>query len=528
LRIKAVGSETRYPVFPSCEVPQGFIAENRKYELELETDSFGDTDLEIAVEDAFLDRMVRAKRTFFPLDIDFYAGNLQITIMRDRRVLACIDLTVDPDIAKITRDDYASMLAELARSTLALYRLGAVSIRAETSASAIRSDLVTLDLIRSNLGSFERAVRLIADQPVRRLQATSALVELTRARRIEDRALARALISGESRPATSTERAALPRLVGALGGRWVPRVMESRKSERLDIYEHRALLGFINWLDSTVSLIAQRISGDRDTDHVRALIWIERIARWRHRLAALRRRELFANLRPEHGLQPTITFRMDPMYASAFSAMSRMRAGLGTGSASTPSVPIDRTYALYEMWCYVGLLHAVANRFPDVLPGVRALLRGCPSPSAIGAILSRDETAKLTLNDSVSLTYQRRFAPTPNPDGTRTTVVEAIPDITIARVDHAGICTGLVVIDPKYRAGSSLADGIRDLHVYRDSIVNTNRDRLVRAAAVLAPRGNEASLSALPLDAPSIYVTRPGQSATCFDNLLDLALGALR
>ena len=62
----------------------------------------------------------------------------------------------------------------------------------------------------------------------------------------------------------------------------------------------------------------------------------------------------------------------------------------------------------------------------------------------------------------------------------------------------------VVIFDPKYRAGASLLDGLRDMHVYRDAIVDSDGARLVRAVApVAAPRRTKAA--ALPLSAAEAW-----------------------
>jgi hypothetical protein len=209
--------------------------------------------------------------------------------------------------------------------------------------------------------------------------------------------------------------------------------------------------------------------------------------------------------------------------------MSRIRAGLGIGIAATPSLPLDRTYELYEMWCYVGLLAAVAERFPASRPKIAEILRACPTASGLGIVLAGGKTNEIPLSANVWLAYQRRFSLKPSPDGARTLLLEVIPDLTISRVASDGPCVGLVVLDPKYRAHQSLLDGLRDMHVYRDAIIDSDGVRLVKAAAALAPRpaGLPDATAGLPPDRPGVLALRPGHHQATFQRLLDLSLKAL-
>lgn len=517
---------------PDSEIPSGLLAENRKFEIEA---VLGETPLplecHVTLNDVPVDRVTRRGKTIFPIEFDFYAGNLRVAVVSGRKVMASINLEVDPDIAKISREDYAAMVSDVARSTLALYRLGDLTVPAAVTPAGIRSDLVTLDLVRSNFNAFERAVSRIAGQPLRTLFSSRSNTNVLKARRIDDRAIDAALRSGKSRTATPSEARAAPRLVAAVGGQWIPEVTERRSKERTDIFENRALLGFMSWLDMTLSDMSRRLSvGSSDVNPATAVLWLDRLGRWRARLARTVRRGIFTDLQPEPALRATNAFRMHPDYASAFSAMVRMKSGLGTGAAVAPAIPIDRTYSLYETWCYVGLLHAAAEKFPTVRPAVSILLQGCAVPNALGTILAQGYDAQLSLGDGITLTYQRRFTTKPGDDGSRTLVVDAIPDVTFARTNSEGLCTGIVLLDPKYRAGSSLADGIRELHVYRDSIVGRGNDRIVISAVALTPRPGSllTTSTSFPTHAPAAVEARPGHDPLLFRRLLHTAISALR
>jgi hypothetical protein len=220
----------------------------------------------------------------------------------------------------------------------------------------------------------------------------------------------------------------------------------------------------------------------------------------------LARRGLFAGLLPDPTLHATNIFRTHPDYASAFSAMSRMRSGLGMGVAAVPSLPLDRTYELYELWCYVGLLASIAERFPASRPKVAEILRGCHAPSGLGIALLSGKAHEIPLSPHLRIGYQRRFGPLPSVDGARTLLLEVVPDITVAYFRDNGLCQGLVVFDPKYRANQSLLDGLRDMHVYRDAIVGSDGGRLIRAAAALAPR---------PTGLPTVSASFPSIGPEC-------------
>ena len=519
-------------MFPACTVPRGFITENRRLEFTVEADGKPlDGNCDLLLNDVPVPRLPRRGEAAFLFETEFYAGDIRIAVVRDGTVLFSTEIEVDPDAAKLTREEYAAMVAETARATLALYRLGAVTMPATASAGAARSDVITLELIRTNLEKFERAVSQIADRPLRTLASTSTEVDALRARRVDDRAISVALRSPHSRPAMAAERAAAPGLVRALGGLWAPRLLQTRREETLALYENRAIAGFLRWLRAALADIAQRLSAGAAVElpSGTAQVWTERIARWRARIARLERRSFFADLIPEHTLRATSVFRLHPDYAAAFTAMMRMRAGLGPAAAALPNVPVDRTYRLYEIWCYVGLLAATAAAFPRARPRVAEILRGCGAPGTLGTVLAQGSAGAIFLEEDLVLTYQRRVTPRPGSDGARTPLVEAIPDVVLSRTDPGGCCIGMAVLDPKYRAGRSLNEGIQDVHAYRDAIVGADGERLVRAAVVMAPRpvGLPTVSGPFPLKMPAVAIVRPGHDPAVFEKLLIGAIASV-
>jgi hypothetical protein len=485
--------------------------------------------MQVAINDNESARYDRRHESVIPFEIDFYAGELRIAILRFSRVLNSINVFVDPDILKLTRNDYSLMLADIASSTRALYRFGQISIPSSGGPAQPRLDLATLELLRMHFDSFESAVGRVADQPLRTLRSERAKTSILLARQISEKEIDRAMRAGSWRNATLAERRAAPRLVKALGGRWIPQVAEEHKSERLDVYENRALLGFMRWLDSRLRTLVFKVSAlHAESEAPGAAIWLDRLRGWQMRLGSLQRRDTFAGLKPDQSVQCTSVFRVDPNYAAAFRAMMRIRSGLGTGDVVSPSVPIERTYELFEMWCYIGVLRAVTEMFPDSLESVRRLLAGASGSNSLGVELARGDRTRVQLGPSMALFYQRRYSKTPSYDGTKTLAIDAIPDISIVGTASYGSSVKIVVLDPKYRIGASLDDGLRDLHVYRDAIMDSDSARVVIGAVALAPRMARGELPyALPTNVPIAVEMRPGCGREGFRTLLESAVRSL-
>jgi hypothetical protein len=501
--------------------------EQGAYEIEARIDGNSlPFDWDILVNDRPLERTLLKGRDYYTYEPGFFAGDIRVTIISGRTVHADVQVVVDPSLFKLTRDEYAAMIADIRRATLALYHLGGVTILAQTALGARRADLVTLELVRANFPTFEQAVERILRGPSRVLTSASKRTDLMKARRIDDRSLNQAIQGGDLRVATIPETRAAPRFTAALRGHWIPQINETNRIEQTNIYEHRAILGFFRWLDALLARTLNRLPADVDDEL--APVWRQRLERWRVRTARLRHHKLFNGLVSDARLQPTPLFRMNPAYATAFRAMMQIRGGLGDGQGLAPAVPIDRTFALYEMWCYISILLAVAETHRATRTPISDLLQGLDAPDQLGVTLQQGAESKIVMGDGLCLTYQRRFTPTADSEGARTLLLDLIPDMTFSRSNDSGTAVSLSILDPKYRVAASLLEGLRDLHVYRDAIQAAD-GRLVTAAVALTPRGGVHAIDPKQLssDRPSAATVRPGHNPTVFKDLVASAIKAL-
>jgi len=528
--LRIPGDSTQYELHPKCSVPRGKITENQVLEITVFLNGEPvQPDLELLINDIPTPRLSRRGRALFLFETDFFAGDLRVAVVQNRKVVAATEVVIDPEKTKLTREEYGSLVDEISRQTQALYRMGRVTMPTKAGLSARRNYILTLELIRVNFDNFERAVTRISSQPLRSLATTTRKASAHQIQRIDSEAINQAIRSKTTRMATKAEVLRVPNLVKALGGRWSPTFVEKRRHETLSVYENRAILGFVRWLRSTLATLSARISSEVDLPQYAVNIWEDRITKWRHRLTTLEKGNLFSDLVPTSALHATSVFRMHPDYSTAFSAMMRIRSGFAPGATEVPAMPIDKTYKLYELWCYIGILVAAAERYPDSREQIMQVLEGLDGSRTLGTVLLSGELGSISLRDGLSITYQKRISPQASPDGLRTGLVEAIPDISLVRCNESGRCEALTVLDPKYRAGRSLNQGIKDLHAYRDAILDREGSRVVRAAVVLAPRaqGFPDSTGPWPSNEPVVVSARPKHDPELFENLLEKGLNSL-
>lgn len=497
LSVRAKGDNRLFPLFPDSGVPNGFFAENSNYELVLDADipEPEKWHLQVVCNDVPLEHLARSNEHFFPLEIDYYAGELRLMVRRNGRLLSHADLIVDPNKAKLTRDQYATMLRDIAADTLALYRLSQTKVPARTRWAATRLNIATLELIRLHFERLEACIRRVARSPIRRLVREDHRVPVMKARRVDARAIRRAVAGRGLRPATPEEKSILPDTVERLENHWFDMITTRSAQETDNTYENRVLRGFLVWLDTRMRRFLSSLAsvGDDEYPEPVRLAWIDRLRDYRARLTHLLRLPIFADLPPElGGSRPTAVFRSHPDYAASFRIMRAIKAGVDCREGSSVSLPIDRTYRLYEIWCYVRLLRALSEEFPAFALTVSELLKEQPDTDRLGVRLLQGAGVSVKLGDRAQLIYQREYNPAGHRAGRAgTLVVPARPDLVIeglpAPTDEPASLDAVIVIDPKYRVGPSLYEAVRALHIYRDAIIGADGRRLVMAAVLLSP-----------------------------------------
>ena len=521
LAIREVGGPL-HPIVPAGTLPGGFLREACDYEFVLGGPGAGTA--VVVAGGRELDVLLRRGERVLPFRTDGYAGELRLACLDGNgRRLAAVDLVVDPDLAKATREDYATMVEQLAEDTAALYRLGGLALPGGIGKGA-RPDVIVAELVRSHFAMLRTALERIGDAPRRILRDTSSERDLASVVRLSDAGLAWGLRQPAVRTAAPAEAAAFPLLMRATCGLWVPKVRQARREESLDIYEHRAFAGFLAWLRGTLSGMLGRVprGGDAAT---RA--HADRLATLRRQTERLMALPFLAGSRPDFFLRPTPAFTRHPDYALAYRAMMAMRAGLnGTWSDGLPRPTVDRTWQLYETWCWLRILRVAAEEHPAARGRIARLLDLDLARGAFQAEVASGRDESVQLGDGLLLGYHVRYSR----EGVdcRTALLEAIPDIVVERRAE-GRTTGLVVLDPKYRRmGGSLAQGVRDLHFYRDAILRADGSRAVLGAAVMAPRPDLPVMGdRMPIDRPGIVRVPAGSGLDVFRDLLGLAVRTL-
>jgi predicted component of viral defense system (DUF524 family) len=201
------------------------------------------------------------------------------------------------------------------------------------------------------------------------------------------------------------------------------------------------------------------------------------------RVSGWLRQTWLAELDPASGqISATPALLKHPVYGSLWRFYLRWRRAVTLRDSADRPLGLDRTYQLYEYWCFLTVVRAVA------------IALGHDPDTAVGAAIGRSgATLRLALEpgktlvlpfepEGVTITYQRAFRYRPEGRGVTSISHMQIPDITI---EWAG---GLLLFDPKYRVGhDGVLGGLGDMHRYRDALVAPDGHRAVVAGFLLCP-----------------------------------------
>ncbi len=491
--VRRKGEPVRYSLLPHCNVPEGFFVENSSYELVLLSEFESDRwDIEVSCNGVPLEQLARKDEHFFILDLDYYAGELRLVVQHAGKILFQKDIVVDPAKAKLTRSQYVAMLKDIANDTLSLYRLSQTTVKSKTHRKGKQLNIATLELIRVYFDQLLKSVQRITRTPVKRLDRISKMIRADKARRIDGRSIQKAVLGRGLRPATAVERTMLPSVTKRLAGHWVDSISVGSCKETNDIYENRVIYGFLIWLDSTVRIFLSNIESQLNDQPVSVLqAWKHRLKRYQLRLRQVLKLSFFHELKPIHGeVRPTSVFLNHPEYGTVFRLIRYIKSGVDCNEGDATMLPIDRTYRLYEMWCYIRLVRALCEKSPEIATQLPELLREIPEEKGeFGTKVLQGAGASLMIGKTARLIYQREYNPTSyNKAGAGTVAISARPDFVLETCTQDNkIIDNIFVIDPKYRVGPALYDAVRALHVYRDAIIGDDGKRLVLSAIIISP-----------------------------------------
>ena len=491
LYIQAESGGPAWQVWPVPDaVPPGAVREGASYFFELR-----DSDNALAADLLIDDVPVEALRSREPRNArwrwqpGFHAGVVEAVLRVPGIGTRRFEVTTDPDLRKLTRDDFDAMVREVLEDTFALFSLSAFRKGIAHQPSNRPPPLARLEFLRSRAEAIVASVEAIARAPRHYLRAEDITVPAHRATRATGPEIIKSFRSG----LTLTETVSPSRLPATLKGRLPAHITFRQRRNSVDIAEHRQIKACLHswaaWLSSIAELLA-KTEATNDTEIVTVAgswaVRTRRIARRLNNVAA-------AGFMTEVGEGPALLhmsslFRNDPVYQRFYRLWQDMNLGLAALFGNFLQMPLARTYELYELWCFLRLLRAAVEEYGATGVDLSNLFLG----EAGGGVTIAAGAITVPIGDDRVLCFQRQYREYWI-DGSREGSFSRtmIPDVVLAGSGLSGPERAVIVLDAKYRINDGLNDALNSIHTYRDALVQEvtsgQTEGIVTAAYLLTP-----------------------------------------
>jgi len=496
LLIRNEGTGASWRVWPDPEQARpGLIQEARSYLFEL-TGAEEASGADLLIDDQPLEALrapaVDAAR--WRWQPGFHAGTVEGELRLPGSSSRRFEIVTDPDLQKLTREDFDAMVREILEDTFALFSLSSFRRSIARGAGVKPPAIARLEFLRSRIDELESVVADIERRPRHVLAAEETVLPWHQARRATGPEILRAFRSGR----VVGEKETPSRLPPALQGFLPERIRVKHRRSSLDLPEHRqmgaCLRAWAAWL-SAVAETLERRAGGTDTDIRREQ------SSWAHRCRQLSRRvSRLATAAPfaEAGdaaprLIISSLFRKSPPYRRFYRLWQDMNLGIAAVFGDFLNMPLSRTFELYELWCFLRLVRAGSEAFGPEGVKVEDLFIS----DAGGGVTLASGVATVQVGNNWSLCFQKQYREFWKELDQRGSYSRSMtPDIVaMQEPDHssnANTCRArLIILDAKYRIDEGLTEALTSIHTYRDALVREisggGIEGIVTAAYLLTP-----------------------------------------
>ncbi|MCZ8030823.1 MAG: DUF2357 domain-containing protein [Rubrivivax sp.] len=491
LFIRAEGGGPAWQVWPMPDaVPPGAVREGASYLFELR-----DSDDALAADLLIDDVPAEALRSREPRmarwrwQPGFHAGMVEAVLRVPGTGTRRFEISTDPDLRKLTRDDFDAMVREVLEDTFALFSLSAFRKGIARQPGNRPPPLARLEFLRSRANEIAETVAAIGRAPRHFLRAEEVTVPAHRASRATGPEIIKSFRSGAIRHETVSPS----RLPAALGGRLPAQITLRQRRNSVDIPEHRqmkaCLRSWSTWLGSVADVLARMGATDDPEITTTAGAWAIRTRQVARRLGECATTPFLADASeglPQ--LHVSSLFRRDPAYRRFYRLWQDMNLGLAALFGDFLNMPLARTYELYELWCFLRLLRAAAEEYGPAGVDLSSLFLG----DAAGGVTFAAGAVTVPVGGGNVLCFQRQYREYwIEPDGQGSFSRTMVPDVVFAGGAPDGAGRRVIVLDAKYRINDGLNDALNSIHTYRDALVRevggSDTEGIVTAAYLLTP-----------------------------------------
>jgi len=471
-------------------VPPGAVREGSSYLFELRnSDDALAADLLIDDVPAEALRSRQPKVARWRWQPGFHAGVVEAVLRVPSIGTRRFEITTDPDLRKLTRDDFDAMVREVLEDTFALFSLSPFRKGIARQPTNRPPPLARLEFLRSRADEIVNTVAAIARAPRHYLRAEEVTIPAHRASRATGPEIIKSFRSGLIR----TETVQPSRLPAALKGRLPAHITLRQRRNSVDIPENRQIKACLKswgaWLSGVADVLAKTGAPSDPEIVTTAGHWAIRarhIARRLYDAAA-------AGFMEEVGEGPALVrmsslFRNDPVYQRFYKLWQDMNLGLAALFGDFLQMPLARTYELYELWCFLRLLRAAVEEYSSAGVDLSELFLS----DASGGVTVAAGAVIVPIGGDKVLCFQRQYREYwIEPGGQGSFSRTMVPDVVFAGTGLGGPDRRVIVLDAKYRINDGLNDALNSIHTYRDALVQEaesgRMEGIVTAAYLLTP-----------------------------------------
>ncbi|OJA59930.1 hypothetical protein BGV68_05405 [Burkholderia ubonensis] len=491
LYIQPEGGTAAWQIWPVPDaVPLGAVREGASYLFELR-----DSDDALAADLLVDDVPIEALRSRDPRVArwrwlpGFHAGLIEVVLRAPSIGTRRFEVTTDPDLRKLTRDDFDAMVREVLEDTFALFSLSSFRKGIARQPGNKPPPLARLEFLRSRAEEIVETVGLIARSPRHYLRAEDIAVAAHRAARATGLEIIKSFRSGVVR----TETVRPSRLPAALNGRLPARITLRQRRNSVDIPEHRQIKACLKawgaWLAGVADVLAKSGTKEDPETVTTADSWAIRSRRIARRLSDVAAAGFMAEVgEGPPALRMSSLFRNDPAYRRFYRLWQDMNLGLAALFGDFLQMPLARTYELYELWCFLRLLRAAVEEYGPAGVDLGNLF----SSDTMGGVTIAAGAVIVPIGGDRILCFQRQYREywtESDREGSFSRTM--VPDVVLAGTGLGGPERVVIVLDAKYRINSGLSDALSSIHTYRDALVQEvesgRTEGIVTAAYLLTP-----------------------------------------
>lgn len=424
----------------------------------------------------------------------FHAGTVDVELRLPGSNRRRFEVITDPDIRKLTREDFDGMVREILEDTFALFSLSSFRRSIARGSGRRPPAIARLEFLRSRIDELERIVATIVRNPRHMLTAEEAVLPYHRAARATGPEILKSFRTGSVR----SEQHKSSRLPVSLKGFLPGQIRIRQRRSSLDLPEHRqmgaCLRAWSAWLSTVAETLANGDSGvDTETRNERS-DWAVRCRRLGQRLAGMATEAPFV----EAGealprLMLSALFRNDPDYRRFFRLWQDMNLGIAAVFGDFLNMPLARTFELYELWCFLRLVRAAVEEYSTETLATGDLF----ITDASGGLTIAAGAVTVAVGQGWKLCFQKHYREFwIEPGGRGSFSREMTPDVAMQGPPDPD-SGRLIILDAKYRIDEGLNAALNSIHTYRDALVHEIGDGsvegIVCAAYLLTPHEPEIS-----------------------------------